>query len=47
LGKYKELGEANLPDLSTTPVNYAQSVAGNRQQAVVKMIPRRGFRIAD
>jgi len=22
LGKYKELGEANFSDLSTTPVNY-------------------------
>jgi hypothetical protein len=35
LGKYKELGEANLPDLSTTPVNYylvdVIEATGNRQ----------------
>jgi hypothetical protein len=33
LGKYKELGKAILPDLSTTQGNYAQSavVVGSQQ----------------
>jgi hypothetical protein len=32
-GKYKEIPEANSPDLSTTPVNYAQhaGISGSRQ----------------
>jgi hypothetical protein len=39
-GKYKELGKANSPDLSTTPVNYALSEAGRRQQANLFRTPR-------